>query len=229
MLLPITLTQTLFSSLSGLVVHWTGRYRESILVGWIAWSIGLGLFSTLDSNSGLGKQIGYAIITGFGVGQTLQPSLIAIQAGVDRREMAVITSFRNFVRNLGATLGLAIAGTIINATLRSTLTDAADLEQAEVKFLLDNPSRVMDGVLDVGGDRDSAQMRQLFVDGYRRGFRVVFIVGAGLSALAFVAAYFLLPQVELSRPDEERLTGEGKEVETGLKSTTVETRDEREI
>lgn len=61
---------------SGLVVHWVGRYRECILFGWIIWAVGLGLFSTLDQHSGLGKQIGYGILTGVGVGNTLQPYAI---------------------------------------------------------------------------------------------------------------------------------------------------------
>jgi MFS family permease len=90
MLLPITLMQSmnplllvtfpvltsitaLSSTGSGLVVHWLGRYRECILFGWIVWAAGLGLFSTLDQHSGLGKQIGYGILTGVGVGNTLQP------------------------------------------------------------------------------------------------------------------------------------------------------------
>lgn len=97
LLLPITLTQSewllssflcifhlpkdghiknclaLFSTLSGLVVHWVGRYRECILFGWLAWTAGLALFSTLDETSGLGKQVGYGILTGVGVGNTLQP------------------------------------------------------------------------------------------------------------------------------------------------------------
>jgi hypothetical protein len=79
------------------------------------WAVGLGLFSTLDQSSGLGKQIGYGILTGVGVGNTLQPyaslpspflfpllnndirrALIAIQAGVERRDMAVVTSFRKY-------------------------------------------------------------------------------------------------------------------------------------
>jgi predicted MFS family arabinose efflux permease len=213
LLLPITLTQTLFSTFSGLIVHWSGRYRESILLGWIAWSIGLGLFSTLTESSGLGKQIGYAVITGFGVGQTLQPSLIAIQAGVSRRDMAVVTSFRNFIRNLGATLGLAVAGTIINNTLRSSLTAVAELDQEEIKYLLDNPGLVMTGSSDaeLEGIQDLEQLRGLFIDGYRRGFKIIFYVGAGLSALAFVTAWFLLPQIELTRDDEEKLKAEGKE------------------
>lgn len=84
----------LSSTISGLIVHWVGRYRECILFGWVIWAIGLGLFSTLDESSGMGKQIGYGILTGVGVGNTLQPSLIAVQAGVERRDMAVVTSFR---------------------------------------------------------------------------------------------------------------------------------------
>lgn len=93
MLLPITLMQSMdplllrcvaaltsFTAISstgsGLVVHWIGRYRECILFGWIVWAVGLGLFSTLDQHSGLGKQIGYGILTGVGVGNTLQPYVV---------------------------------------------------------------------------------------------------------------------------------------------------------
>lgn len=115
MLLPITLLQTASSTLSGLVVHWVGRYRECILFGWLCWAVGLGLMSTLNETSGVGKQIGYSLLIGVGVGNTLQPyvikpcmlfpclaldvadhdrALIATQAGVERRDMAVVTSFR---------------------------------------------------------------------------------------------------------------------------------------
>ena len=61
------------------------------------WAVGLGLFSTLDEHSGLDKQVGYGLLTGLGVGQTLQPSLVAIQAGVSRKEMAVVTATRKYV------------------------------------------------------------------------------------------------------------------------------------
>lgn len=73
LLLPITIIQTISSTLSGLIVHWIGRYRECILFGWVCWAVGLGLMSTLDETTGLGKQIGYALLIGVGVGNTLQP------------------------------------------------------------------------------------------------------------------------------------------------------------
>ncbi|KAI1463433.1 MFS general substrate transporter [Daldinia caldariorum] len=205
MLLPITLLQTLSSTLSGLVVHWVGRYRECILFGWVCWAIGLGLMSTLDQNSGLGAQIGYAIIIGVGVGNTLQPALIACQAGVERRDMAVVTSFRNFVRNLGGTLGLAICGTLLNNILASSIS-SLEVNGDDLKGLLNSPQSYLSSL----PFDESLRIRSVLVPAYRRGFRVIFLVGASLAALAFVISWFMMPQVELSRPDDEKLKEEAR-------------------
>ncbi|KAJ5754780.1 hypothetical protein N7533_004323 [Penicillium manginii] len=205
MLLPITLMQTVSSTLSGLVVHWVGRYRECILFGWVIWAVGLGLFSTLDQSSGLGKQIGYGILTGAGVGNTLQPSLIAVQAGVERRDMAVVTSFRNFVRNLGGTLGLAIAGTIINNVLGSSIS-SLQLGDTESRSLLSSPQNY----LSKQSSEDAEHIRSVLIPAYQKGFRIVFIIGASLSALSFFLAWWLMPQVGLKRSDDEQLKEEAK-------------------
>ncbi|BDD56042.1 hypothetical protein MAP00_001524 [Monascus purpureus] len=221
LLLPITLMQTISSTLSGLVVHWVGRYRECILFGWVIWAVGLGLISTLDQSSGLGKQIGYGILTGLGVGNTLQPALIAIQAGVERREMAVVTSFRNFVRNLGGTLGLAIAGAIINNTVSSALANSrSPLPKSDIKQILTSPNNYLSKL----SEFESARIRSLLVPAYRKGFRIIFIVGAALAAFAFFVAAWLMPQVSLKRGDEEKLKEEGRKRVKGELKEDVEKR-----
>lgn len=129
MVLPITLVMSAFlfspsfpvvicaiaatSSACGFYISSTGRYREPILLGWCIWAVGLGLLSTMDQRTPVSRQIGYSLLTGFGIGQTFQPSLVAVQGAVERKDMAVITSLRNFVRSLGGTIGLAICGTIV--------------------------------------------------------------------------------------------------------------------
>ncbi|RSM02273.1 hypothetical protein CDV31_010993 [Fusarium ambrosium] len=205
MLLPITLLQTVSSTLSGLVVHWVGRYRECILFGWLCWAVGLGLMSTLDEHTGVGKQIGYSILIGVGVGNTLQPALIATQAGVERRDMAVVTSFRNFVRNLGATLGLAVCGTVLNNILANSLS-ALDLDSKDTKTLLGNPQTFLDTV----SSSEAERIRSVLIPAYRKGFRVIFLIGASVAALAFVLAFVLMPQVDLARPDDAKLKEEGR-------------------
>ncbi|KAL2368055.1 hypothetical protein RJ035_000551 [Blastomyces gilchristii] len=205
LLLPITLTQTASSTLSGLVVHWVGRYREPILLGWVIWAVGLGLFSTLNQSSGLGKQIGYGILTGFGLGNTLQPALIAIQAGVERRDMAVVSSFRNFIRNLGGTLGLAAAGTIIHNILLSSVSPL-NLSRSQTSQLLKSPGSFLSTL----PESEAVRVRSVLVPAYQKGFRIIFLIGAGLAALAFFLAVFLMPQVTLERPDDDALKEEGK-------------------
>ncbi|KAI8713372.1 MFS domain-containing protein [Fusarium sp. LHS14.1] len=205
MLLPITLLQTVSSTLSGLVVHWVGRYRECILFGWLCWAVGLGLMSTLDENTGVGKQIGYSILIGVGVGNTLQPALIATQAGVERRDMAVVTSFRNFVRNLGATLGLAVCGTVLNNIIANSLS-VLDLDSKESKTLIGNPQTFLDTV----SSSEAERIRAVLIPAYRKGFRVIFLIGASVAALAFILAFVLMPQVDLARPDDAKLKEEGR-------------------
>jgi hypothetical protein len=198
-------------------VHRTGRYRECILVGWVVWSIGLGLFSTLDSPH-LGQQIGFALLSGFGVGNTLQPSVIAVQAGVDRKHMAIVTSFRNFARNLGGTLGLAVAGTIINNAVRSALIPHG-LSKFAVQLLINSPDLFSEAY----GEQRTIGLRAELASAYRKGFRVIFILGAVLNALAFFAAWFMIEQLDLKRDDDEQLKEEGKKRDVsnrGRPSTT---------
>ncbi|KAF4847499.1 Efflux pump dotC [Colletotrichum siamense] len=214
MLLPVTLTQTLFSTLSGLVVHKVGRYRECILLGWVMWAVGVGLMSTLDENSSVGKQVGYSLLIGAGVGNTLQPALIAIQAGVSRRDMAVVTSFRNFIRNLGSTIGLAISGTLINNILSASIAGLG-LADDEARRLLANPQHVLSEM----SQADADQARAVLLPGYRKAFRIIFLVMAGLASVAFFVAFFLMPQVELRRPDD-------KDLKDAARKTTEEKKTE---
>ena len=201
MLLPLTVVQTISSTIGGLLVTWFGRYREIILVGWALWAVGMGLLSTLNENDGIGKQVGYSILTGFGVGQTLQASLVAVQAAVDRKDMAVVTSTRNFVRNLGGTLGLAVSGTIVNNILRSNLLSNGISEDI-IKKILNNPEDARKSLDD--------QTRSLVISTYRRGFRGVFLACAALAGIAFIVAVLLMPQIILDRKDDDKLKDQGK-------------------
>lgn len=165
----------------------------------------MGLFSTLDGAS-LGKVIGFGLLAGFGLGNTLQPSLIAVQAGVERRHMAIVTAFRNFIRNLGGTLGLAISGTIINNAVRTALTPHG-LSEAAIQLLVNSPDLFRD---EYGAAR-TKDVRVTLASAYKRGFRIVFIVSASLNVCAFIFAWFLMPQVELNRPDDQKLKEEAKD------------------
>lgn len=68
--------------------------------------------------------IGFIIACcGIGVGFTLQPSLVALQAHCTVAKRAVVISDRNFFRCLGGACGLAIAAALLQATLKSNLPE----------------------------------------------------------------------------------------------------------
>ncbi|KAF7327302.1 Efflux pump FUS6 [Mycena kentingensis (nom. inval.)] len=203
MVLPLTLVQTLMSTASGLVVTATGRYRELILSGWAIWAVGLGLMATLNERSNLGQQLGFALLTGIGVGQTFQPSLVAIQGALDRKDMAVVTAMRSFARNIGGTLGLAITGSVVNGILQAHL-EHVDITPALRREILDNPVLAR-----TSGKLSPAIMAQV-IAGYHAGFRATFIILASLAAASFFVALTLMSHRDLHRDDDARLKAEGE-------------------
>lgn len=73
------------------------------------------------------------------------------------------------------------------------------------RTLLSNPEAYMSRV-----SAEEAQLiRSILVPAYRRGFRVIFLVGTSLAVLAFALAFALMPQLELSRQDDAKLKEEG--------------------
>lgn len=45
---------------------------------------------------------------------------------------------------------------------------------------------------------------------YRKGFRIIFVIGGALAALAFFLSWWLIPQIGLKRADDEALKVEGE-------------------
>lgn len=110
--------------------------------------------------------------------------------------MAIVTGTRNFVRNLGSTLGLAVTGAIINNSLASKLSNKAlGLSAAQIQRFLANPSSVQ-----VAQGADST-VYEAVLEAYHTGFQRVFYVLSGLAAFAGLMAILLIPQIDLDQKE----------------------------
>ncbi|TCD66867.1 hypothetical protein EIP91_000821, partial [Steccherinum ochraceum] len=207
-LLPVLVSQTLASFIAGQIVSKTGHYRTVIHSGFTVWAIGCGCLSTINAHTSKALLVIFMLLTGTGAGQTLQTTTVAAQASVPRKDMAVVTAVRNFVRLLGGTLSLAIGGTIINNSIRHTMTSLR-LPSATIDALVDNPS-----ILGVRANTTALGITPTDADqilrGYTTGFRTVFILNAGLSAVATITSVVMIKQQDLTRGDEEKLRAEAK-------------------
>lgn len=170
------------------------------------WAVGLGLISTLDERSNKGKQIGFALLTGAGSGSTLQVGLVALQGAVPRKQMAVVTATRNFQRNLGGALGLAIGASIVSTTAKHDLRPLG-WTAAMIQSALDNPAQIYSSTS--ASRLDQTRIEQLRM-AYVRGFHILFDLLAALAALSFFATLFLLRHKSFDRDDDKQLKEKGR-------------------
>lgn len=122
MVLPLFLSQSIMSIISGHVISFTGHYIHVVIVGYSCWLVACGLLLLWNEN--LSDQICVVILLlmGTGVGWTFQPTMIAVQAQAKKAERAVVISTRNVMRSFGGAVGVAAGSTVISNTVTRCLS-----------------------------------------------------------------------------------------------------------
>jgi hypothetical protein len=91
--------------------------------------VGLALLATVDPATPTPVLLGFLLLIGLGIGLTMQVMMLVAQNGVPRADLGTATSAVTFLRQIGASAGVAVVGAMI--TLRFT----AGLPQAVVERL----------------------------------------------------------------------------------------------
>ena len=133
--LPMVLSLVLASIFAGTFVSKVGIYNPFLFAGSIFASIGAGLLMTLNTDSGKGAWIGYQILFGLGLGMGMQQSIVAVQAALPKKDVAVGVSIVFFGQNLGGAVLTCVAQALFNNDLLKGLSaiqgiDALSISQA---------------------------------------------------------------------------------------------------
>lgn len=115
--LPLVLGVTIFSILSGVGITVFGQYAPVAVVGGIIFSIGAGLLTTFEPDTGSAKWIGYQIIAGAGVGLIMQIPLIAAQTVLKMADVPTGTAIMVFAQSLGGALFITVGQNVFNNEL----------------------------------------------------------------------------------------------------------------
>jgi len=169
LLVPAMLGITVSATLSGRSITRTGRYKRFPVAGLSVMTLALLVLAAVaPATSRAATGLGLALF-GLGFGMVTQVLVIAVQNGVDRRELGVATAATGFFRGLGGAVGAAVLGAVFAAVAGTHVGEG--------------------GVRALGaGSRDD------IVD----AVRAVFLVAAPLAALA-LAVVLRLPERPLSR------------------------------
>ena len=115
--LPLMLGLVLVGLLAGITITRTGRYKELMLVGAVLLGVGVLLLARLSATSSAWEVVGGVGLIGVGLGALSQQYTLVVQNAVARKDLGVATAALQFFRNVGATVGTAIFGTVLSSGL----------------------------------------------------------------------------------------------------------------
>ena len=102
--------------ISGQLISRTGRYRIFPIMGFAVATGGLALLATVDPDTPTPVMLTFLLLIGFGIGMTMQVMMLVAQNGAPRADLGTATSTVTFLRQIGASAGVAVVSAMI--TLR---------------------------------------------------------------------------------------------------------------
>jgi EmrB/QacA subfamily drug resistance transporter len=120
-LTPLTISMVVGGAVSGFLIGRIGRYQIQTICAVILLTIGVFFLGKMDTSTTYLWSSIFMVLTGVGMGLFFPVQTLAAQNAVPRNQIGVGTGVVTYLRALGQTLGVAIAGTVVNNTIASDL------------------------------------------------------------------------------------------------------------
>ena len=205
LLTPLMLSWVIMSVVGGRLLLKIG-YRTIALVGFVVLTVGFIFLALFERDTPRFWLYVDLVLIGAGLGLTMLTLLIAVQQAVERTKLGVATSLNQFSRAIGGAFGVAIMGAVLTAGLATELEKAAEsgngvLSVVQAEQLASNPNALIDpnGRSELPNEVFDILQQAMAVSIHR-----VFWVGAVLSFLALIVAFWLPKQTdgEIHKTDE---------------------------
>ncbi len=116
-LLPLVFALIVGATVSGQLAARTGRYKEIILGAMVILAVGLFLMTNLRADTQLPVLWVWMVVAGIGVGPSFALFAALVQNTVEPRQIGTATASLTFFQQIGGTIGLTIAGTVLGDAL----------------------------------------------------------------------------------------------------------------
>ena len=123
LMIPMMIGLLVSSVVSGQLVSKTGRYKWLPITGTLLVAVALVLLSTMTASLPVWVLCGYLSIMGVGLGMSMQILILIVQNSFPVSEVGTATAGNNYFRQIGASLGSAIVGSLFVARLTSLLAE----------------------------------------------------------------------------------------------------------
>jgi EmrB/QacA subfamily drug resistance transporter len=194
----------------------TGRYKIFTVAGVAVILAALIWMTTLSGATSLWTVGAMFFVLGAGLGLIMQNVVLAAQNAVAADQIGTATSTNNYFREVGATLGVAIFGTLFTSRLADNLVSAlSDNNRQAVQAGITSPETLVPAAVKAAGE----PLRTAIIDAYANSLAPVFWYLVPILAVALVLALFL-KEIPLSEHAGMVARGEAVESEEELARLT---------
>jgi EmrB/QacA subfamily drug resistance transporter len=209
LMLPMVLGMMVGSILSGQITARTGRYKIFPIIGTALMVAALLLLHTIGAYTALWQVNVFMAMLGLGLGNCMQTLTLAVQNAAPPKDMGVSSATSTFFRQMGGTLGTAVFISVLFSTVGDKIGDAfkdksiqqgiaqAGQDPSVLKNplnveLLKHPAQAAKRVLSDSSflSHIDDRLARPFLVGFSNSMDLVFLLSAGVAAIAFVLFLF---------------------------------------
>jgi hypothetical protein len=196
----------LSSTVSGILITKTGRWKNFLVAGSILVVGGFGLLSTIDHETNMVPLGVFLFVLGAGIGMTMQNLVLAVQNTVAAADLGAASSAVAFFRSLGGTIGVSVLGAVLSSHVGDLITKGLAAIPGAVEAAQSGSGSV--GLADFSQAPPAIQtlIRVSYGDATGR----IFLISAVVAAIAVVAILFIREIALSSRSGEQRLRDEAE-------------------
>ncbi len=206
----------IFTTIVGQLMSWSGRTRPWLWAGGLVNLIANGLLIMLNGTLPRAVEYVFLAMSGAGVGFIAQTNTVSAQSKVSRELLASVTTMTMWSKSLGAIIGIAVQGSIIqNVFLNNMLADseASQVRESHVApfhathqylRLTQNIPQYLPQLQALSGIRSLPEHIQMLASqSYGKAFGTMMI-----ATVPFVAVGFLI-SLTAEEADLDRKSGKG--------------------
>jgi len=187
-MLSLSLGWSMGSLLAGRNINRIGQKRAA-LTGAILMVIGTGMTLGFSRTTGMTECFGAFLIVGLGMGFLTLTTLLVVQNCVEPAYLGVATSFHQFSRTMGGTIGVGLCGGIVTQRLIDELTTAGqNLPEALIRMLKESTANLFQKKFQA---MIPDGMEVLLQDAVLNGVFLAFVIVFILSVINFGLTLFL--------------------------------------
>lgn len=205
LMIPMMASLLVSSVVSGQIVSRTGRYKWFPVAGTAIVVVVLMLLSTLKADLPIWVMCSYLAVMGLGLGMCMQILVLIVQNSFKLSEVGTVTASNNYFRQIGASLGAAVVGSLFVNRLTDLVADRMPHATSVVGASMNSFTPEMVKNL-------PPQIRDIIIGSYNDALAPIFLYIAPLLFIAVILLCFI-KEKKLANSIEKDITKESLEID----------------